>query len=257
MAQAAGATLLRGGAFKPRTSPYAFQGLGLAGPRDPRRGPRGDRPADRDRGGRRARRAARRRARRHAADRHPQHGQLRAAAGRRRGREAGAAQARDDGHGRGVADGGRVHRPARQPRRGAVRARHPDLRAAPPATPSTSRRCRSCRRPATCRSSWTRATRPAARTSSSRWPARRIAVGADGVIVDVHPDPESALCDGPRPSSAATCASWRRPSARSRRCSAGSTPATACGPPDTSGQLTSSLGIALLWRVDPPQEAPR
>src|SRR5215212_3975600 len=31
MAKAAGATLLRGGAFKPRTSPYAFQGLGLAG----------------------------------------------------------------------------------------------------------------------------------------------------------------------------------------------------------------------------------
>jgi 3-deoxy-7-phosphoheptulonate synthase len=31
MAVAAGATLLRGGAFKPRTSPYAFQGLGEAG----------------------------------------------------------------------------------------------------------------------------------------------------------------------------------------------------------------------------------
>ncbi len=31
MAQAAGATLLRGGAFKPRTSPYAFQGLGKRG----------------------------------------------------------------------------------------------------------------------------------------------------------------------------------------------------------------------------------
>jgi 3-deoxy-7-phosphoheptulonate synthase len=31
MAKAAGATLLRGGAFKPRTSPYAFQGLGRAG----------------------------------------------------------------------------------------------------------------------------------------------------------------------------------------------------------------------------------
>ncbi|MBA3827059.1 MAG: 3-deoxy-7-phosphoheptulonate synthase, partial [Ktedonobacterales bacterium] len=28
---AAGATLLRGGAFKPRTSPYSFQGLGIAG----------------------------------------------------------------------------------------------------------------------------------------------------------------------------------------------------------------------------------
>ena len=31
MAKDAGATLLRGGAFKPRTSPYAFQGLGLDG----------------------------------------------------------------------------------------------------------------------------------------------------------------------------------------------------------------------------------
>ncbi len=31
MAQAAGATMLRGGAFKPRTSPYAFQGLGEQG----------------------------------------------------------------------------------------------------------------------------------------------------------------------------------------------------------------------------------
>jgi 3-deoxy-7-phosphoheptulonate synthase len=31
MAKAAGACLLRGGAFKPRTSPYAFQGLGAAG----------------------------------------------------------------------------------------------------------------------------------------------------------------------------------------------------------------------------------
>jgi len=31
MAKSAGAVLLRGGAFKPRTSPYAFQGLGLAG----------------------------------------------------------------------------------------------------------------------------------------------------------------------------------------------------------------------------------
>ncbi len=31
MARSAGASLMRGGAFKPRTSPYAFQGLGLAG----------------------------------------------------------------------------------------------------------------------------------------------------------------------------------------------------------------------------------
>lgn len=31
MAASAGATIIRGGAFKPRTSPYAFQGLGLKG----------------------------------------------------------------------------------------------------------------------------------------------------------------------------------------------------------------------------------
>ena len=31
--QAAGATILRGGAFKPRTSPYSFQGLGKRGAR--------------------------------------------------------------------------------------------------------------------------------------------------------------------------------------------------------------------------------
>jgi 3-deoxy-7-phosphoheptulonate synthase len=31
MAKAAGATMIRGGAFKPRTSPYAFQGLGVKG----------------------------------------------------------------------------------------------------------------------------------------------------------------------------------------------------------------------------------
>ena len=31
LAQALGATILRGGAYKPRTSPYAFQGLGISG----------------------------------------------------------------------------------------------------------------------------------------------------------------------------------------------------------------------------------
>ena len=40
MAQAAGATLLRGGAYKPRTSPYAFQGLGEEGLRILADGPR-------------------------------------------------------------------------------------------------------------------------------------------------------------------------------------------------------------------------
>ena len=50
MAKAAGASLLRGGAFKPRTSPYAYQGLGEAGPEDPGRRARRDRAASGDRG---------------------------------------------------------------------------------------------------------------------------------------------------------------------------------------------------------------
>ena len=45
---AAGACMLRGGAFKPRTSPFAFKGLGAPGADDPRGGAGGDRPADRD-----------------------------------------------------------------------------------------------------------------------------------------------------------------------------------------------------------------
>ena len=90
------------------------------------------RPARRHRGDGRRRRRRRRRARRHAADRHPQHAELRAAAGRRRGRQAGDAQARADRDLRGMADGRRVHRAARQPRHRAVRARRPLLRAGDP-----------------------------------------------------------------------------------------------------------------------------
>ena len=50
----------------------------------------------------------------------------------------------------------------------------------------------------TCRSSSTRATRPGAATSSGRcrWPRPR--PGADGIIVEVHPNPEEAICDGPQ-----------------------------------------------------------
>ena len=70
---AAGCTMLRGGAFKPRTSPYTFQGLGQRGPEDPRRGPRGDGPAPRDRADGSARRRAGRRDRRRDPDRRAQH----------------------------------------------------------------------------------------------------------------------------------------------------------------------------------------
>ena len=128
MAKAAGATLMRGGAYKPRTSPYAFQGLGEAGLEILASVREATGLPGRHRGRRRPRRARRRRARRHAPGRHPQHGELRAAPGGRGVRQAGAPQARHERDDRGVADGGGVHRPARQPRRGAVRARDPDLR---------------------------------------------------------------------------------------------------------------------------------
>ena len=47
--KASGATMLRGGAFKPRTSPYSFQGLGEVGLQLPRDRQGGDGPAHRHR----------------------------------------------------------------------------------------------------------------------------------------------------------------------------------------------------------------
>ena len=74
-----GANVLRGGAFKPRTSPYAFQGLGRQG-LELLRGRRPAPPGRRYRSARSARRRDGRRIRRHAADRRAQHAELRPAA---------------------------------------------------------------------------------------------------------------------------------------------------------------------------------
>ena len=78
-------SMLRGGAYKPRTSPYAFQGLGQRGPAAARRGQGGDRPADRHRADGRARPRAGARGRRRDPGRRPQHAEL-PAAGRDRPR---------------------------------------------------------------------------------------------------------------------------------------------------------------------------
>ena len=126
--KAAGATILRGGAFKPRTSPYAFQGLGVEGLRylaeaRERTGLPVDHRGDGAVAGRH-----RRRVRRHPPDRHPQHAELLAAAGDGSRRPAGDAQARLRRDRRGMDDGGRVHRQLGQPERDPVRARHPDVR---------------------------------------------------------------------------------------------------------------------------------
>ena len=135
----AGGDMLRGGAYKPRTSPYDFQGLGVKGLRY---------LAD-----------ARERTglpvvtevlsweevavvaplRRHAPDRRAQHAELHPAPGGQPERQADPAQARRGGDHRGVAHGRRVHPGGGQPERGAVRAGHPHLRARHPAHAGSQR----------------------------------------------------------------------------------------------------------------------
>jgi hypothetical protein len=125
---AAGGTMLRGGAFKPRTSPYTFQGLGdeaLAILReareetglpvvtelmDPR--PRRGRPRL---GGR-------------DSDRRAQQSELPAPGGGRAGRQAGLVEARPLLVGRGAADGGRVRGQGGERADHPLRARDQDVR---------------------------------------------------------------------------------------------------------------------------------
>ena len=124
----AGAKILRGGAFKPRSSPYSFQGLG-------------------EEGLRMLRGAADRhnlklvsevmdisqielieKYARHPAGRRAQHAELHAAARARTHAHAGPAEARHLRDDRGVAAVGRIHPGRRQHERDAVRARHPHVR---------------------------------------------------------------------------------------------------------------------------------
>ena len=80
-----GAGMLRGGAYKPRTSPYSFQGLGVEGLRLLAGGQGPDRAADRHRADGRPRRRRRGRGRRRDPDRRAQHAELPAADRGRRG----------------------------------------------------------------------------------------------------------------------------------------------------------------------------
>ena len=194
--KAAGATALRGGAFKPRTSPYSFQGLKEDGPQAAGRGPRRDRPGRRHRGDRPRRRRPGRRVRRRAADRRPQHAELppaRSRAASRRGRCCSSA--------------------APAPR--STNCCWPPSTSSTPATPTS------------CSASAASARSRPTRASRCRWPrspylqakthlpvvvdpshgtghtylvtamARAaIAAGADGLIIEVHPDPDKAMSDG-------------------------------------------------------------
>ena len=125
---AAGATILRGGAFKPRSSPYSFQGLGvealryLAEARE-RHGPAGHHRGD---GANQLDIVAEYSDIVQIGTRNMQNFSLLNACGRtqrpvmlKRGYGATIEEA---------ADGGRVHRQLGQPQRDPVRARHPHLR---------------------------------------------------------------------------------------------------------------------------------
>ena len=124
----AGAKILRGGAFKPRSSPYSFQGLGEQGLQMLRRA------ADAhnlklisevmdisqiELIGKYSR---------HLPGRRAQHAELHAAARARPRAEAGHDQARHLGDHRGVAAVGGIHPRRRQQRRHPLRARHPHVR---------------------------------------------------------------------------------------------------------------------------------
>ena len=190
--------MLRGGAYKPRTSPYAFQGLGQEGLRllaeaKERTGlpivtelmdARDIEPVL------------------EVADviqvgaRNMQNFPLLAEIGRsgrpvllKRGPVGDAGRA---------ADGGRVRPQGRQPERDAVRAGDQARSRTATARRSTCRRCRCSKSSRTCRWSSTPATPP----GGARWCApmslAAAAAGADGIIVEVHPNPDEALCDGPQ-----------------------------------------------------------
>ena len=193
-----GATMLRGGAYKPRTSPYCFQGLGAEGLRllaeakeetglpivtelmDVRDIEDVVEVADVIQIG----------------ARNMQNYSLLAEVGRT-GRP-GAAEARPLRDARGAPDGGRVRAQGGQREGDALRARHPDVRdglpvhARPPGGPGAAASSR------TCRSSSIRATRPGRRDWVGPMSLAAAAAGADGIIVEVHNEPEEAICDGPQ-----------------------------------------------------------
>ena len=73
------------------------------------------------------------------------------------------------------------------PERHPVRARHPHLRDRPRASRSTSTRCRCSSSSRTCRSSSTRATAPGTGSTSRPMALAAVAAGADGLIIEVHP----------------------------------------------------------------------
>ena len=194
-AREGGARLLRGGAFKPRTSCYAFQGLGEPGLRDAAPGRRLARHEGRH-GGHVARaRSSRRGLRRHAADRLAKRAELPAARGRRGAAEARAPEARHDVDDRRVPRRHRVRDRSRQRPGRPLRAGHPLVRS------EDAEHLRRGRHPLLKRLSHLPVIAdPSHGTGRADLvaPAARaaIAAGADGLLIEMHPEPARALSDG-------------------------------------------------------------
>ncbi len=133
----AGATVLRAGAFKPRSSPYSFQGLGRAGLELLARAREETGLLDRHRGdGRRGARPGRGGGG-HRPARRAQHAELFPAQARRPVRQAGPAQARALRDDPGAAALGRVHSGRRATDRSSSASAASGASTRPPATCST------------------------------------------------------------------------------------------------------------------------
>ena len=192
------ARMIRGGAYKPRSSPYAFQGMGLEGLKLLRAAGDSVGPAGRHRGARRARRRDRRRVGRRPPGRRAQHAELHDARGARQ--DAASPCCSSAGSRR---PSKRCSRPPSTCSRAATAtsssASAASARSRPTrATRSTSPRSRRSRRSRTCRSSSTRRTRPVDATSCRVDVAR---VG-HGRRRRRHrrgaPRPRARACDGPQ-----------------------------------------------------------
>ncbi len=205
----AGAQLLRGGAYKPRTSPYSFQGLGEEGLRLLQEAKDETGHADRDRGDGRARPRRRARGGRRDPARRAQHAELHAAHRARPRGAPGADQARALRDARGAPDGGGVRAQGGQHRRDALRARHPHLRDALPlhARPDGGAGAQGADPPAGAR-----------RSQPRRGPAR----------------PGALACRWPRPRRARTGSSSRCTPIPTRR---SATARSSCGPTTSPSYL--------------------
>ena len=122
-----GAKMLRGGAFKPRTSPYDFQGMEEEGLKLLQKAQEATGLGDHHRSDERPRRGADRAVRGRDASRRAEYAELRAAEGAGEMRAAGAAEARDERDDQGVVDVGGIYRGAWESERDFVRARDSDV----------------------------------------------------------------------------------------------------------------------------------